>query len=266
MAPSLKNVPEILQDLKDLLISYAKQETVDPLRNLGRFLGFGLAGIAMLTLGTFLIGMALLRFVQTMTGDWVNDPWSWVPYLAPITFWALVIGIAVQPHRQGRHRRRRARRHGADQRQGDHPMSTNGPITRDDIEARFRAIQGDAEAVEEEARDYVALAVAAVAVVIVVGAFLVGRRRGKSQRPWSRSAASDGSPRPAAQQRPQQGRLRQQPLLARRRRPGVAGAGLQLGPSASGHHDVPAGDRTGGDPDDHRDRPGPVEARPPPLA
>ncbi len=95
MAPSLKNVPEILQDLKDLLISYAKQETVDPLRNLGRFLGFGLAGIAMLTLGTFLIGMALLRFVQTMTGDWVNDPWSWVPYLAPITFWGLVIGIAI---------------------------------------------------------------------------------------------------------------------------------------------------------------------------
>jgi hypothetical protein len=36
--------------------------------------------------------------------------------------------------------------------------------------------------VEEEARDYVALAVAAVAVVIVVGAFLVGRRRGKNQR------------------------------------------------------------------------------------
>jgi hypothetical protein len=61
-------------------------------------------------------------------------------------------------------------------------MSADGPITRDDIEARFRALQGDAEAVEEEARDYVALAVAAVAVVIVVGAFLVGRRRGSRQR------------------------------------------------------------------------------------
>ena len=61
-------------------------------------------------------------------------------------------------------------------------MTTDGPITRDHIEARFRAIQGDAEAVEEEARDYVALAVAAVAVVIVLGAFLVGRRRGKNQR------------------------------------------------------------------------------------
>lgn len=61
-------------------------------------------------------------------------------------------------------------------------MTTNGPITRDDIEARFRSIQGDAEAVEEEARDYVALAVAAVVVTIVVGAFLLGRRRGKNRR------------------------------------------------------------------------------------
>jgi hypothetical protein len=61
-------------------------------------------------------------------------------------------------------------------------MTTTGRITRDDIEARFRSIQGEAEAVEDEARDYVALAIAAVAVVVVVGAFLVGRRRGKNQR------------------------------------------------------------------------------------
>lgn len=61
-------------------------------------------------------------------------------------------------------------------------MTTTGRITRDDIEARFRAIQGDAEAAEEEARDYVALAVATVVVVVVVGAFLLGRRRGKNQR------------------------------------------------------------------------------------
>jgi hypothetical protein len=61
-------------------------------------------------------------------------------------------------------------------------MTTTGRITRDDIEARFRSIQGDAEAVEEEARDYVALAVAAVAVTVIVGAFLLGRRRGKNRR------------------------------------------------------------------------------------
>jgi hypothetical protein len=95
VALSVKDVPDTLRDLWDLLVAYAKQETIDPLRNLGRYLGFGLAGVVLLTLGTFLVGMALLRFVQTMTGDWVNDPWSWVPYLAPIAFYGIVIGIAV---------------------------------------------------------------------------------------------------------------------------------------------------------------------------
>jgi len=95
VARSVRNVPDTVKDLWDLLVAYAKQETVDPLRNLGRYLGFGLAGMVLLTLGTFLLGLALLRFVQTMTGDWVNDPWSWVPYLAPLAFWGLVIGIAV---------------------------------------------------------------------------------------------------------------------------------------------------------------------------
>lgn len=61
-------------------------------------------------------------------------------------------------------------------------MTTTGPITRDDIEARFRSIQGEVEAVEEEARDYIALAVAAVAVAIVVGAFVLGSRRGRNRR------------------------------------------------------------------------------------
>jgi len=61
-------------------------------------------------------------------------------------------------------------------------MSADGPITRDDLEARFRSIQGEAEEVEQEARDYVALAVAAVVVTVVVGAFLLGRRRGRNRR------------------------------------------------------------------------------------
>ena len=61
-------------------------------------------------------------------------------------------------------------------------MTTAGRITRDDIEARFRVIQGEAEAVEDEARDYVALAVAAVAVTVVVAAFLLGSRRGRNRR------------------------------------------------------------------------------------
>jgi hypothetical protein len=96
VAPSLKNVPDILQDLKDLLISYAKQETVDPLRNLGRYLGFGLAGMALLTLGTFFLGMSLLRFLQTMVGGVFDGFWSWVPYVIVMIVFGGAIFVALK--------------------------------------------------------------------------------------------------------------------------------------------------------------------------
>lgn len=72
-------------ELKDLVVGYAKQETVDPLKTLGRYLGFGFAGSAVMGLGLFLLLLALLRGLQQI--DLFNDPaevnggtFSWAPY------------------------------------------------------------------------------------------------------------------------------------------------------------------------------------------
>jgi hypothetical protein len=62
------------------------------------------------------------------------------------------------------------------------PTTPGTPITPAGIEERFRALQGEVEAVETEARDYLTMAIAAVAVTVVVGAFLLGRRRGRKRR------------------------------------------------------------------------------------
>jgi hypothetical protein len=62
------------------------------------------------------------------------------------------------------------------------PTTPGTPITPADIEARFRALQGEVEAVESETRDYLTIAIAAVAVTVVLGAYLIGRRRGKRRR------------------------------------------------------------------------------------
>lgn len=74
-------------DLPDLLRRYVRQETVDPLRNLGRFLGLGIAGSLMTATGVVLLGIGVLRLLQ----DWsvLNGSWSWVPYLAV----ALALGM-----------------------------------------------------------------------------------------------------------------------------------------------------------------------------
>jgi len=76
-----KSLPEIAQDLWDLLVAYARQETIDPLRNIGRYLAFGIGGMLIVTLGIFLLGLSALRALQTQTGDIFTGFWSWAPYL-----------------------------------------------------------------------------------------------------------------------------------------------------------------------------------------
>jgi hypothetical protein len=61
-------------------------------------------------------------------------------------------------------------------------MSTDGaPITRDDIEARFRELNGEVGYEVQSARPQVVTVGAVVAVVIIAIAFLAGRRRGRKR-------------------------------------------------------------------------------------
>jgi hypothetical protein len=55
-------------------------------------------------------------------------------------------------------------------------------IDRDDIEAKFRELQGEVEIIGEEARSYGMTAAVAVVVVVVAVAFVLGRRRGRRNR------------------------------------------------------------------------------------
>jgi hypothetical protein len=70
-------------DLPDLLRRYVRQETMDPLRSLGRFLGFGIAGSFMMGVGVILLGVGALRLLQNWSR--FSNSWSWVPYLVVAT-------------------------------------------------------------------------------------------------------------------------------------------------------------------------------------
>jgi hypothetical protein len=54
-------------------------------------------------------------------------------------------------------------------------------ITRDDIEARFRELNGDVGSEVEAVRPQLLTVGAAVAVAVIAVAFLVGRRRGRKR-------------------------------------------------------------------------------------
>ena len=87
-----------------LVIDYVKQETLDPLRGLGRYIVFGVAGSVALAIGLVILSVAFLRFLQTETGTTFAGDLSWVPYLICTVAVVLVAAIAVKAVSRGQGR------------------------------------------------------------------------------------------------------------------------------------------------------------------
>ena len=90
-----KSIPQVATELWELSTAYAKQETVDPLKGMGQFFQYGLSGVLLLALGSVLLLLGLLRFLQTETGTAFTGNLSWVPYLVVIVVAAVLIGLVV---------------------------------------------------------------------------------------------------------------------------------------------------------------------------
>lgn len=95
-----KSLPNLATDLWDLVRAYAKQETVEPIKGLGRFVAFGVAGSVLLGVGAVLLVLALLRALQTETATFFDGNWSFAPYLLTLVVCAGVIGAAVSALRR----------------------------------------------------------------------------------------------------------------------------------------------------------------------
>jgi hypothetical protein len=99
MAPSSDNGSHGLRNAGDdafqLTVDYLKQEVVEPLRGLGRFLYMGIAGSFFLAFGLLLILLGVLRLLQTETGSALTGDWSWVPYAVTVVLGIAIIGVAA---------------------------------------------------------------------------------------------------------------------------------------------------------------------------
>ena len=82
-------------ELKDLVVGYARQETIDPLKSLGRYLGFGVGGAIAVGLGCVLLLLALLRGLQSWSSLQGNGALSLIPYAATVLGALVIIGLAV---------------------------------------------------------------------------------------------------------------------------------------------------------------------------
>jgi hypothetical protein len=81
-------------DVLQLVIAYVKQETIGPLRAVGRFLIFGIAGSVALAVGAVLGLVAVLRLLQEETGAFHGNL-SWIPYLIVSVLGAGIIALAA---------------------------------------------------------------------------------------------------------------------------------------------------------------------------
>jgi hypothetical protein len=117
------------EDLFQLIIAYAKQETLDPVVKQLKALAQGIAGAALLALGTVFLSIGFVRALQAEfgstqpsaassfavirrapanigvfvnhqaypygSGTHLSGDWSWVPYMGGALFALLVAGFGV---------------------------------------------------------------------------------------------------------------------------------------------------------------------------
>ena len=79
-----------------LLKEYAIQETLAPLKNVWRWIGFGLAGALLLGIGTAFLALGALRMAQTEWPHVFQGRWmELLPYLIGLVFCLIVAALAV---------------------------------------------------------------------------------------------------------------------------------------------------------------------------
>ena len=101
------NPQQTVRELQELVVAYAKQETIEPLKGMARFAGFGIAGALLVGVGVAFMSIGMLRGLQSLSGWGVHGNWSWVPYIAVVIALVLLAsGIwIVKAKRPGRSER-----------------------------------------------------------------------------------------------------------------------------------------------------------------
>ncbi len=84
-----------LEEVRDLFIRYFKQQTLQPLKDLGRFVLFGALGSIFVAFGVVVGLLGLLRMIQDLFPV-LDGSLSFVPYLIVVVLAALVAAIVVQ--------------------------------------------------------------------------------------------------------------------------------------------------------------------------
>lgn len=90
-----RSVRVLINELRTLVVTYVKQETLDPLRRLLRYVLWGLIGSLFLATGSVLLILAAVRLLQSETNHHLSGNLTWVPYAGGLLVAAAVVGLTA---------------------------------------------------------------------------------------------------------------------------------------------------------------------------
>lgn len=93
--PSTRRETASVGEVVELVKTYAKQETLGPLKGAGRWIAIGAISALLLGLGLFLILLGLLRLIQTEFDGLATGGSSWVPYLIVLVVTAALLALTL---------------------------------------------------------------------------------------------------------------------------------------------------------------------------
>ncbi|MFN8015059.1 MAG: hypothetical protein U0R17_00420 [Acidimicrobiia bacterium] len=88
---NVSDISKMITELIDLIINYVKQQTIMPLKRLGRYLAFGFIGSIFISFGLFMLSVGFLRYLQTLSP--FESTYSFAPYLLVIVADAIVVAV-----------------------------------------------------------------------------------------------------------------------------------------------------------------------------
>lgn len=90
-----KNDDASLGDVIEFVKTYAKQETLGPLKGAGRWLAFGAAAAFAMGLGLMIMLLGLLRLIQTEWDRSSSGSLSWLAYLITLLVTTVLLIVTL---------------------------------------------------------------------------------------------------------------------------------------------------------------------------
>ena len=85
------SVPELIEFVR----AYVKQETIDPLRGVGRWIAFGAAGAFCIGLGLVIVLLGVLRLIEEEWARSSTGSLSWLPYLITLLVAVAILAVTI---------------------------------------------------------------------------------------------------------------------------------------------------------------------------